>query len=281
LIFALAFGRTCDMDAAKARAFIDKHGSDMERYTAAFLFDGLRDDSIAIAYLDNLQNPDGGFPYNLTDGNPTSVNETCGFLSVFLDLGLKETKQCHAALHHLFMVQKPDGGWDENPEIADLEPPFWDEPGSIRTRVWLTGEIARQLIRLGHKGSESIQRAARFLRKHRGNDGRFAGFEIATWIALGVFGELHGPENEIVLDSLNLVSKWLREDEEDAAFLCWYLECLDSAGIPSVHPLVSRCANALQMRQHEDGTFSSADGARYTIKTTLSALKLLKALGRW
>jgi hypothetical protein len=264
------------MNIESAFKFIANHGNELERYRAAYLFKKTRDDEIPLQYLRGLQNRDCGFPYNLEIGKPSSVNETSGMLSLIAELDLKDSDICRNAVNYLFLVQSSDGSWNENPEISRFNPPQWDSPDNPNTRIWLTSDITAHLVLLSYAESDHVKQAREFLLRHADEKGEIRGPQIATWIAIAVFGMLEGSGSLYVKKALDVVEGWLNEEREDASFLCWYIECLTQAKVPKEHALVRRCLGKLKMLQDKDGGWKSADGARYNVSTTINALKLLR-----
>jgi hypothetical protein len=261
--------------------FIESYGNKLERYRATYLFKGTRDDEVPLRYLRKLQNQDCGFPYNLEMGKPSSVNETSGMLGLVAELNLNEFNVCRKVVDYLFQIQSPDGSWNENPEISRFNPPRWDSPDNVNTRMWLTSDITAHLVLLGYAESHHVKQACEFLLKHVDDKGKVEGPQIATWIAMAIFGMLEGSESLYVRKALDLVEGWLDEEREDASFLCWHLECLTHARVPKEHALVQRCLRKLKTLQDHDGGWKSADGARYNVSTTINALKLLKYYREW
>jgi len=148
--------------------------------------------------------------------------------------------------------------------------------------MWLTGDIAVHLIQLRYAGSKQVKQACDFLLEHIDEKGGAEGPRIATWIAIVIFGMLNGAESPYVRKTLGLVEGWLGEEpDEDASFLCWYLECLSIPGLPRGHALVRKCLKRLMTLQDKDGGWKSVDGSRYEVSTTINALKLLKLYGEW
>jgi hypothetical protein len=271
-----------NMNVESAFKFIERFGNMLEGYRAKYLFQGARDDEAPLHYLRSLQNQDGGFPYNLEMGKPSSVNETSGILRLIAELNLGESDVGQKVMNYLFQIQSLDGSWNENPEISQFNPPRWDNPNNINTRMWLTGDITVHLVQLGYNESQHVKQAYKFLLKHMDEKGKVEGPKIATWIAMAIFGTLEGLESSHVRKALDLVESWLDEEpEEDASFLCWYLECLSYAGVPREHALVRKCLKKLLTLHDKDGGWKSADGARYDVATTINALKLLKQFGEW
>jgi hypothetical protein len=269
------------MNVESAFEFIERFGNALERYRAGYLFQGARDDEVPLHYLGKLQNEDGGFPYNLEMGKPTSVNETSGVLGLVAELNLGESDVGSKAVDYLFQIQNPNGSWNENPETSQFNPPRWDSPDNVGTRMWLTGDITVHLVQLSYVESQHVKRACEFLREHMDDGGKVEGPQIATWIAMAIFGMLEGSKSLCVRKALDLAESWLDEEREDASFLCWYLECLSYAAVPKEHALVQRCLRKLKTLQDNDGGWKSSDGARYNVSTTINALKLLRHYGEW
>jgi hypothetical protein len=270
-----------NMNVESAFKFIESYGNKLERYRARYLFQGARDNEVPLHYLRKLQNQDGGFPYNLEIGKPSNVNETSGILSLVAELNLGESDVCQNIVNYLFQIQNPNGSWNENPEISQFNPPRWDSPDNINTRMWLTSDITLHLVQLSYAKSQHVKQACEFLLKHMDEKGKVEGPQIATWIAMAIFGMLEGSKSLYVRKALDLVEDWLDEEQEDASFLCWYLECLIYAGVSKEHALVQRCLRKLKTLQDNDEGWKSADGARYNVSTTINALKLLKHYGEW
>jgi len=268
------------MSFEAALRFVERYGDELERHRIRYLFCGAGDDAVLLRYMEQLQNEDGGFPFNLEKGKDSSVNETCGILAILEELNLKESIVCRKAVDYVFVVQGEDGSWDENAEIRKYNPPFWDVPGDPKTKMWLTGEITRLLIKLDYRETKQVKKAADFILRHQENDGRFAGFRISTWLAIAIFGQLRGFDDRIVGEALKIIEDWV-DETNDASFLIWYLQCLMDGGIPKDHPILRKCLGKLMKLHQENGSWTSADGERYRVSTTISALKLAKECGLW
>jgi hypothetical protein len=96
-----------------------------------------------------------------------------------------------------------------------------------------------------------------------------------------VLAQLEGVENETAQKSLELVQGWLEQEDADASFLNWYLQCLSQAKVPKNHPLVQKCLEKLVKLQQKNGSWTSVDGERYIVPTTITVLKLLRDFGVW
>lgn len=269
------------MNIEAALNFIQERGNAIDRYRVNYLLNERHNNEIPLKNLRSVQNKDGGFPYNLEKGKRSSVSETCSTLNLIRELGLRKSDVCRKTLQFLFKTQQQNGSWNENPSIAEYKPPPWDTPSKLETRTWLTAEVTSKLIRLGYHNSEYVRKAAKFLMQKRDKNGKVAGYRIATWITISVFAQLKGIENKIVQKPMKLVEEWLQEEETDASFLNWYLECLHDAKIPQNHPLVQSCLEKLVKLQQKNGSWTSVDGKKYIVPTTITALKLLRDFDVW
>ena len=171
---------------------------ELEKYRLNYLLRKERDDEVPLRYLRELQNSDGGFPYDNEKGKLSSVNKAIVNLSLMIELGLAESEVCRKTLDYLMSVQGEDGSWDENHAINQYNPPFWNTPGDLKTKMWLTASILDCLIQLGYRDSEAVRKGTRFLLENRDEQGKFFGFLHSTWISVGVFGQLEGAGSEIV-----------------------------------------------------------------------------------
>jgi len=233
------------LNVPKAVRFVKANGTILERYRLNFLLGMERNDEIPLLYLRNLQNKDGGFPYNDEKGKLSCVNATSSNLNTMIELGLNESEVCRKTVEYLLKIQGKDGNWGENEAIKQYNPPFWDMPNDLKTVIWLTANIANLLIQLGYGNSPEVRRAARFLLKNCNSEGRFAGFLHSTWISIGVFGQLEGSSSDIVKRALKVIEQNIERLKDGAGDFAWCIECLYVARIPKENPTVKRCIEEL------------------------------------
>lgn len=269
------------LDIQKAIAFIEQKGTKLERYRLRYLLGKEKDRDFPLRYLKGLQNNDGGFPYEDERGKLSSINSTGINLALMVELGLKESDICKKTVKYLLDVQHEDGSWDENKTINKYDPPFWNTPGDLKTKMWLTANISNYLIQLSYKQSQALGKAKQFLLKNRDEEGKFAGFLHSTWIAIGVFGQLEGIDSEIVRKALKVMDQNLDRLEDGASDFVWFLECLYVAEISRDNHLVRKCIDKLNELQRTDGAWPSGNGEKYTASTTLAALRILKMYEVW
>jgi len=269
------------LDISKAIRFVEVNGTSIEKYRLHFLLGKERNDEIPLQYLRNLQNKDGGFPYDDEKGRLSCVNATSGSLGLMIELELGKSDVCKKTVEYLLKIQGKDGSWCENEAIKEYNPPFWDLPDDLKTTMWLTANITNLLIQLGYENLPEVKRAARFLVKNRDKEGKFAGFLHSTWISIGVFGQLEGSNSDIVKMALKVMEQNIEKLKGSAGDFAWCLECFYVAGIPKENPSVKKCIEELVNSQRENGAWKSVDGEKFTVSTTIVVLNVLKKYGVW
>jgi len=269
------------LDVQKATRFIKENGTELEKYRLRYLLSKERDDEVPLRYLRQLQNDDGGFPYEDEKGKLSSVNFTSVNLSLMIELGLTRSDVCRKTLEYLMKVQGVDGSWDENQAINQYSPPFWNTPGDLKTKMWLTATITNYLIQLGYRESEAVRKATQFLLENRNEQGAFSGFLHSTWISVRVFGQLEGPDSEVVKKALRVIEQNISRMEDGAADFIWCLECFCVAGISKDTPIVKRCIDRVIELQRDNGAWTSGDGEKYSVSTAINALRVLKMYEVW
>lgn len=269
------------MDVLKAIDFVEENGTKLEKYRLNYLLGKGRDYEVPLRHLRRFQNDDGGFPYGDEKGKLSSVNSTGVNLSLMVELELAESDVCRKTLEYLMKVQGEDGSWDENNAINQYNPPFWNMPGDLKTKMWLTANILNYLIQVGYREYEAVRKATQFLLKNRDEKGKFAGFLHSTWISVGVFGQLEGVSSEVVKKALEVIERNIDRMEDGAVDFIWCLECFYVAGINKGDSLVRRCIDRVIELQREDGAWASADEEKHVVSTTINALRILKLYKVW
>jgi hypothetical protein len=269
------------LDIQKAISFVEENGTELERYRLSYLLGEKGDDGVPLGFLMGLQNDDGGFPYKGEKGKLSSVNHTISNLSVMIELGLTGSEVCRNAVDYLVGIQGEDGGWDENHAVSRYDPPFWDLPGDLKTKMWLTASVLSHLILLGYRESEAVRRGKEFLLRNRDEEGKFFGFLHSTWISVGVFGQLEGAGSEIVKNALEVIERNLDRLEDGAGDFIWCLECFYVAGVSKGNTVVRRCVDRVIGLQRQDGAWTSGDGEEYSVSTTIGALRILRMYKVW
>lgn len=269
------------MNIQKAISFVEANGTALEKYRLHFLLGKERNNEIPLSHLGNLQNEDGGFPYNDEKGGVSCGNATSNNLSLMIELGLDKSDVCRKTVEYLLKIHEEDGSWSENQAIKQYNPPFWDMPNDPKTTMWLTAHITNSLIQLGYRNSSAVQKAVGFLLKNRDNEGKFTGFLHTTWIAIGVFGQLEGVNSDIVKTAVKVIEQNFEKLKDGAGDFAWILECLQVARIQIENPLVKRCVEELVNSQQGNGAWKSGDGEQFSVSITINVLNALKKYEVW
>lgn len=266
------------MDFKAAVSFIEERGTDLEKARLRWILHGVQPDPDIVGPFLELQNADGGFPFRMEPGHPSALNHTHGALLRMDELGMLGSSPAQRALEYIINDQKDDGGWDENPRLAEFDTPPWGTPGDLRARVYLSSQSAFWLGAGGYRDHPAFQKALDYLIPHQEDSGRFRGFLHTTWIASSVYlmaGDPYLEQMRASLDALMAVpvSEWVDSQ------ISWALGCLGKAGLSKTHPFVERCLGALIRRFGAGGSWASEDGESQKVGAALEAVKALKHYG--
>ena len=265
------------VDFEKAKKLVDEHGKEVEKRRLDYVL-GLTDDTtLVVKYLEDLQLPQGGFPYKGEPGNPYCLSKTSALMKVMAELELGRTPLVQRTITFLATNQYSDGRWNQNPELLKFDLPFWNRPDDEHTQLWHTGALADHMIRLGYRDHPGIKRAADFILRYRKTDGVFQGFRHSTWLAVAVLGALRGPEDPLVqktVDALTHFKDW------DTGDLTWALDCLYWGGIAADDSLVTKLLDELESIQEPDGCWKSVAEPDDPAVQTLETLIVLKQFNR-
>ena len=207
---------------------MEQHGSPIERARLAVLLGGTAPHDVP-PELAALQNPDGGFPYDLQTGRPSTLNHTTLALQWLRDLELGESEPANGAYAFILSRQTRRGIWREAPEILAFNPPLWMDAESVAGDVYTTALCAGAL--LDHENAAlAVDRALAWLQTQQGRDGLLEGFKLhASWLAVPSFAELLGqnarPTRRLVAGLGEALS-----DEWTPAMLASMLQRLLNAG---------------------------------------------------
>lgn len=266
------------MDTEKAVVFIESRGTELERARLRCILQGTPAPTEVYQDLSGLQNPDGGFPFDMHKGNLSTHNETTVALWWLEELELLQSQIAQQAFDYLLNTQQPDGSWDEDPRLAEYELPPWIKLNDPRTRLYLSAYVAYWLALGGRTSMPAFRKVLHFLARHQDETGKFLGYLHTTWIATAAFlmaGKRYAgiSRNGMHVLSARELSAW--EDSQ----IAWALDCLSQAGMPKKDPFVSKCLTELIRRQAADGSWASEDGEAAAVGASIQAIKVLKRHG--
>lgn len=264
-------------DPQLARAFIAQHGTPLERARlAAREQKGAPHD--VPPELAALQNPDGGFPYELQTGRPSALNHTALALQWLQELRLSGSATAGGAYAFLLSRQIRRGIWRESTDLQAFSLPLWMDPESAAGDVYTTALCARTL--LGRPDADlALDRAVAWLQTHQGRDGLLEGFKApASWLAVPVFAHLLGHDARATRRLVAGLGAAL-SDEWTPAMLAGMLRSLLDAGYNLRTELVSRGWTLLQTQQQPDGSFAPDEGTESAADVTLMVLDVARRLG--
>lgn len=265
------------IDIKKGRAFVQEHGSPIERARLATLLDEARLTTVP-PELQLLQNPDGGFPYQLEAGQPSALNHTTLALEWLADLGLDDDPVAGGARAFLRARQAYGGIWREDRALQHEDLPLWMDPDATPADVYTTALCASALL-----GDDAtiiqIDRAVSWLQTQQGRDGLLHGFKIqASTIALPVFADLLGEEARPTRRLVAGLGRALTP-EWDAGLLAQLLFRLRQAGYGFHTEVVARAWDLLQAAQIPDGSFTTEE-PEGNMAVTIRALDIAYSVAR-
>ncbi len=140
-----------------------------------------------------LLNNDGGIPFGVTSGSPSSVKETAEILALIAQYKSEWPEVIEKMTKFLISRQKNDGGFGESLKI---DPYLEDKFGSIgrdwypvaKSVTWLTGKALEALSLVEHGTEERLRRARDFLLNSQYEDGNwpdYIGQETSDPLATG------------------------------------------------------------------------------------------------
>ena len=266
------------MDIARSIAFIEERGTDLEKVRIQNILFGQKPEVEVIQGLLKLQNKDGGFPYDMVEGNLSTINKSSVALLWMEELGFLNSPAADRVADYLLSIQCDDGGWDEDPAIVQYDLPPWITPGELRTRAYLSSISTYWLSIIGVGDRQAILKALEFLQRLQDETGKFYGYLHTTWIATSCFLMAGHHYSDIVEQGLQvLMDRHLSEWE--ASQIAWALDCLGKAGLQGNHPFVAQALTELIKRVRSDGSWKSEDGETSSVGAVIGVLKAFKHLG--
>ena len=132
--------------------------------------------------IEDLLNKDGGVPFGLSDGNPSSVKETSELLPLLLKFRKTHDHLIQKMVGFLVSRQKKDGGFAETMNLDFLiEDRYGSKWGSEfypvgKSVTWLTGKALEALSLAKYDDEVRLRRARDFLMNSQHEDGNWPDF---------------------------------------------------------------------------------------------------------
>ncbi len=246
------------MDLALATNYLRTRGDWVVQARLAALTKAVPAPEMVLQALAAGQNPDGGWPLDGVAGRPSSVYDTCRFLTSLLELDEGESDMALRARAFLVARQHPRGWWRESAELAPFEPPLWMDAESDAAMVYLTALCAATLAATNEE-LLALDQAVAWLQTQIATTGLLPGFRIlATAWAIPAFTAIAHRETRSVKRMLNGLGALL-SPEWDAPSLGTLLAALSQAGFPAELREVERAMKVLTRLQHPDGAWLDED----------------------
>jgi len=266
------------LNTERARAFVEQHGTPIERARAAALLGGRRPAEVP-PEIGALQNPDGGFPYELQVGEPSALHHTLGLLLALEDLGLGADPVADGAYTYVLSRQTRRGIWREAGELRRFALPPWMDPESTWADIYTTAFCAGRLASRA-EANLAIDRAVAWLQTQQGRDGLLEGFQIhASALAVPAFVEILEREGRATRRLVAGLGGAL-SDEWTPMMLALLLKSMLDAGYTTRTEVVERAWQQIQGLQQPDGSFAPADETESAVEITLMVLGVARQLGR-
>jgi prenyltransferase beta subunit len=266
------------IDIARARAYIEAHGTPLEQARLIGLLDPQRLDGVAqpaVADLLALQNPDGGFPFGWVGGRPSALSTTAYSLYWLRDLHLSGGSEAQRGMDFLAERQAPRGIWREQSELQPFNPPLWSDPESTAADIYTTALCAGAMAVFADDDL-AVDAAVNWLQTQQARDGLLAGFKAhSSWLAVPAFERIFGQETRATRRLIAGLGEIL-SNTWSAAMVAWLLQSLLDAGYTTRTALVERAWEILQTKQQPDGSFTVDDDDDSVTQTTLCAIQVAR-----
>jgi hypothetical protein len=248
----------------RAMEFVQIHGSDLAKHTAAALV-GAADSGHAADAVGETQCTDGGF--SATGRDPSVLAETRRMLGVLDDLGIRDGDLLQAGCAHLARVQRDDGRWgcgsDDDEDLFE------------------TGMILTHLAKTTSARIDMLEAAADFLSGLWSPD-RVQGFEWRPLMAYaGTFSNLpHERSDEILQWCGRELERGFRAGRFDGVQTVRLLSWCDAPQLPGGRLEPGELLKSILAGQAEDGGWLEPAEASILnrVARTLAALVGLRQL---
>ncbi len=275
-----------DLDAAIG--FVVARGDRVERARLSWLRASVPPQPDVLIEAETGQSRRGGWPATW-NGHVASIDATCFRLAELDDLGALAGDAAQQALDWLAGRQQPDGGWEEDPALAEDAPP-WARPGDPEARLYLTANAAYWLTVAASDAveaaaaaappltvldepirpyAEELSRAALVIRDSLRPDGTWPSFLVTGWLGAAVLyrQDMYYDAARMQLVLADRVRKM------SAADTAWMAAALRRVGVPADDWLMVTARRRLAETQRTDGGWPSDDGDAFDVHTTLAAIR--------
>lgn len=267
------------VDLERAESYVRLHGDAVQiaRLIAILWCEPPKE--AALRELAKLQDVDGGYRYR--DRETSNLFDTAHVLQWLDDLGVHAGPLVDPACRFLIDHQLEDGGWDEAPELRDLDVLRQCRSSDVGARVWLTGFCAHVLIRFGYAEAPGTRCPTDFLLAHCDKTGRMKGSLRATWNALPMLAFYPGSQSPQFRRALKAIEDGYAESWS-GGYLASLLRCLWDGGLRANHPLVARALGDLERTQRANGIWKpdSVESGENGVQATIAAVRALRIYER-
>ncbi len=224
------------------------------------------DDSLV--KLKSIQNSDGGIPFDLTRGNPSSAKLTSEIVPLVIKFEELYPDLIRDMISFLISRQKGDGGFAETLNIDSY---IEDKYGTTEGRewypvgksvTWLTGKALEALVLAKYDDEERIRRARDFLMYSQNEDGNWPDFkEHEESDPLGTGNILPGlraagvdPNHKVYRDGrAALFQHLVTSIENESTFDMVDLTAVGKPQTPQEQDVILRGLNLIMVSQNHDG----------------------------
>jgi hypothetical protein len=262
-------------DWRRTIGWLDHNGNETERARLRGLLGRPHPDARVVRTLEARQNPDGGFPSDLVQGRPSSIDTTALVLRWMRDLNILDSPLAQRVVTFLFTAQRPEGFWDESLGLLQFGPARL-LPGDPRVRALGTALAGYWLVVLGQRSDHAVSRALAYLRPRQTAGGRFLGYLRTTWLAAALFRRVEGPGSSAAARALEALAA-VAPERWHAGSLGPMLRCLFESGVAAGAPAAQKGLARLRALAEPDGSWPSEEGEFYRAEVTLNSLRALIA----
>jgi len=251
------------------RNFLLKNGNIADKLRLASADHDISETQLAelMDEVKRIQNQDGGIPFSVLPGNPSSVKETAEILALIAKFKAKWPEIIDGMVKFLVSRQKNDGGFSET---LKLDPYIDDKWGDIGRNwypvgisvTWLTGKALEALCLVDYHDEERLMRARDFLLYNQNEDGHWPDYighkesdPIATGnILLGLEAVGIKPDNKVYQDGRAALLQHLKDSVKNGS--TFDMADLTAVGSPKSDlekEVISSGVELIVQSQNEDG----------------------------